>query len=333
MKNFRVPLCFGGFAALIAMRDIAIDLWLKENSLTLALAICATILLLSIVNLAMFGSIQSLVRKLVASPQLLIATIGFGVFSGVMYAVVFFFVQTMGAGLFNIIDYGLAPLLTAALGVWWLDRKQEDQGERSGQLAASIGLYILGVILLMVPRGMTGVQLIWLALLVPLATSCTDALTRWLQTQNTETSKPTEVAATEAKVTLEPQELLIMRFAPATLVLFACNIFANTGFTLARPLPVFATGALFGFVPLWLLAIGLRKGELRELAVWEFLIPAISFFGTLYAHPENAGGLPVSGAILVLVAFVVGQMKPPKRRLQAQEAGEVLPAPVTGQIV
>lgn len=325
MEKYRVPLCFGGFALLIAMRDVAIDLMLNENSIALAFATCATIVVLSLINLAVLGSFRSLAHKLCTSPRLMFATVGFGVLSGVMYAVAFHFVQSMGAGLFNIIDYGLTPLLTAAVGIYFIDKKKQHEQEqkqqevdepKAYQLAIGFLFYFVGVVMLVLHRGMGGVELIWLALLVPLATAATDGMMRWLQTPKYKSVESTLIPPNpEPKIPLTSEESLIVRFVPATLVLFVFAMVGNTGFTLQHPVWVIAISAVCGFIPLWLLAVGLRKGELQKLALWEFLIPAICFFGTLHAHPENVGILSVSGAVLVLVAFVVGHLKPPIRRL------------------
>jgi len=67
------------------------------------------------------------------------------------------------------------------------------------------------------------------------------------------------------------------------------------------------------------LCTGLVRQGLSKLAIFEFLIPAVAFFGTLNLHPELIAPLPIIGGFLILAAIVVSQTSFLSRLMQRKK--------------
>jgi len=114
---------FLGFAILISSRDLIADSLFHEhlgmNSVDIAdfvWVLCLVVASISGVQLLITGRMISFSKKLARRDIGLRAGL-LGILAIVIYAVTFYMIKKMGAGLFNVVDYGLAPLITAALGI------------------------------------------------------------------------------------------------------------------------------------------------------------------------------------------------------------------------
>jgi hypothetical protein len=125
-----------------------------------------------------------------------------------------------------------------------------------------------------------------------MATAASDGFTKWLLTEGG----------------LSRSEMLLTRFLPGLPVVGAVAYFQEGGVGLARYHVAIPVAVVCGFLPLWLLCTGLGKSALSRYAVWEFLIPAIAFFGTLRWHPENRTAWLVVGALLMLMSLVLNEI-------------------------
>jgi drug/metabolite transporter (DMT)-like permease len=103
-------------------------------------------------------------------------------------------------------------------------------------------------------------------------------------------------------------ELLAVRFTPATAVLFAFACWRGENIASLNIPVTILLAVFFGFAPLWILYSALEKGRLTDLAASEFLIPAISFLGTMHLHRERAAAGPILGAVLVGMGYVLYEM-------------------------
>ena len=139
---------------------------------------------------------------------------------------------------------------------------------------------------------------IGIALLSPIGTAISDATTKWLLSPD--------------RANLSRQELLFLRFLPATVLI---GVWINrTGGNIHihnSGIPILLA-VVCGFLPLWLLCTGLGRAALTKYAVWEFLIPAVAFFATLPVRPENLRLTTAVGALVILLAVVLHEIKWPK---------------------
>lgn len=286
---------FAGFAVLIAMRDISAELLLNEDPVSLAFLVSSVIVALSIIMVLVSLSLGDLLRKL-KKPQTIWRAAVLGCMSGAIYGGLFYLIDHMGAGLFNLIDYGLIPIVTAAIGIFFF-------GERlRGELILASGIYVLGLVFLMWGREMFGYSLIFFAIFCPVATAASDGFTKWLLDPE--------------KGALSRPQLLIVRFFPAAVAL---ALFAEWGTGKGIEIENWSmslfVAVAFGWAPLWLLCTGLGRAGLAKLATYEFVIPGIAFFGTLpWRWEENARLFPIVGAILVLLGMVVAESRILSRR-------------------
>lgn len=281
---------FAWFAILIAMRDISAELFLDEDPVSLAFLVSSTIVLLSLGMVFVRGSFFELVEKLKRPGAMWRASV-LGIVSGGIYGGLFYLIGHMGAGLFNLIDYGLIPIATAATGIIFFKERLR------WELVLACFVYLVGLVLLMAYREMFGASLIFFALFCPFATAASDGLTKWL--------------LDPGRGNLSRPQLLIVRFLPAA---FALALFAyfgsGKGLQIVNIPGGLLVSVLFGWLPLYLLCTGLGREGLARLASFEFIIPGIAFFGTLAWHwEESARPLPLLGACLVLSGIFVSEAK------------------------
>src|SRR5436309_711487 len=231
----------------LALRDVSAELWLHEDPLWLSFAVCTTILAMSAAYVLLRGQ-RTLLRKL-RTPGAPARVLGLGLFSGGIYFGIFFLIGRLGAGLWGLIDYGLIPLATALVG-WALfdDHLTID-------FFAAFAVYATGLTILMLARGgFIGVDLLAIAVLLPVASALSDGFTKWLL-------DPT-------KANLTKSELLVVRFLPAVVTLYFVG-FLSTGSSIPRFDSVTKTvlvSAAFGWAPLMLLCTGLGIAGMTKLA-------------------------------------------------------------------
>ena len=294
-RETKVAVTFAGFALLLAFRDIATELFLstqtatKEKTLWLSFAVCGAILTLSCVRLLAGGQLR-LLKKLRTPGALRKATM-LGLLSGGIYFGIFFIIGQLGAGVASLVDAGLIPLATAVVGALMFREKP------SADFYGAFVVYLIGMTILMVTRNESiPLWLLGVAVLPPVASARYD--------------RKTKLLLEEKNAGLTRDELLIVRFSPAALVLYA--LASATSNSLAPqiddPLKTLAVAVAGGWVPLMLLCTGLGMAGMKKLAAWEFIIPAVTFLGTLHLHPENVG-VPMVGALLVLSGIVICEWK------------------------
>ena len=288
------------FAILIASRDIFFELHFQEyvSPIFFSFLITSMIVVVSFVILLLKGKFLGLIQK-VKKVEIWTRAIFLGMMASLIYFVTFFVIKKTGAGLFNLIDYGFAPILTVFLGFIFFKEKT------SSNLFISFIFYVLGLIILYFNFGDSGSGkaiknfiFIVFAFLSPVGTAVSDYLTKWLLDSD--------------RGNLDKEELLFIRFLPASIILFF--IFFNFDTTNISEIHYTAwvnlasASIILGFWPLYLLCIGLTSSSLSKYAVWEFLIPAIAFFvpyiineGITY-HPQ------LWGALLIILGIIISNI-------------------------
>lgn len=297
MKNrienvwLRPELAFALFALLLGARDVGAELLFKgqtvESRSCFAFLICLIITVLSLFIVVAQRGLPRVLKK-VLDRRLLPRLILVGISTAVVYVVTFEMIGKLGAGVFDLFDYGLAPILTGALGIVVFHNLMT-----SRLLFAALG-YVIGIFLLFWGNQTAGWAWVGIAVLSPVGTAVSDATTKWL--------------LSEKGGNMTRAELLFVRFLPAT-VLIGTWILARGGEIhlhfagSSLPLAVFC-----GFLPLWLLCTGLGRAALTKYAIWEFLIPAVAFFATLPLHPEHLTLKTISGAVIIILAVVLHEI-------------------------
>lgn len=294
-RETKATITFAGFALLLAFRDVATELFLstqtatKEKTLWLSFVVCGTILALSCIRLLLSGQF-GLLKKL-RTPGALRKATTLGLLSGGIYFGVFFIIGQLGAGVAGLIDAGLIPLATAIVGAMMFKEKL------SADFYGAFMVYLLGITILMVSRNeFIPLWLLGIAVLPPVASALSDGCTKWLLDKK--------------NAGLTRDELLIVRFSPAALVLYVLASATSNSLVpqIDDPFKTLGVAVAGGWVPLMLLCTGLGMAGMKKLAAWEFTIPAVAFLGTLHLHPENVG-VPMVGAILVLSGIVISEWK------------------------
>jgi drug/metabolite transporter (DMT)-like permease len=205
-RENKVTITFAGFALLLAFRNVTTEMFLltqtatREKTLWLSFAVCATILTLSCVRLLAGGQL-GLLKKL-TTPGALRKAMMLGLLSGGIYFGIFFIIGQLGAGVAGLIDAGLIPLATAIVGALMFKEKL------SADFYGAFLIYLLGITILMISRNeFIPLWLLGIAVLPPVASALSDGYTKWLLDKK--------------NAGLTRDELLIVRFSPAALVLYA----------------------------------------------------------------------------------------------------------------
>ena len=293
MRPLSPNIAFAMFVILLAARDVGADLLLlddtQESRTCLAFLICATISVLSFAILAVNGDgLGSLPSKL-QRKGVRTRVIALGLWAAVVYLVTFNMIgrKGVGAGLFDLFDYGLAPILAAGLGVLMFNEIFKKR------LIVVLPMYLVGLFFLFWHHDLSGLAWMALAVLSPIGTSLSDALTKWLLS---------------AKGGLSRSEVLFVRFMPATIII-AVWVFANgQSIHLHEAILSMPLAVVGGFAPLWFLCYGLERADLSKYAIWECLIPVVAFAVTLLWHPDTFTFLRGLGAILIVLALVVNEI-------------------------
>lgn len=279
------------FVLLVAGRDIAYELFLNKSpaGISFAFWVCATASVLSCGWLVIRGELRSLFNR-VFQKRIFLASVVLGFMCAVIYVTTFIAIEYIGAGMFNMLDWGLAPVLTALIGIWY----DKDIISRP-RILFSLTLYIIGTIGLYSASGEMqsfGPIILLFALLSPVFTAISFPLQRWLMENN-------EGPLTEAQVTF-------VRFLPATVVIFLYEYFVNGSFPeVVAPFKLFSVTIILGFIPLILLCYALVKSSLSRFAVWLFGIPALAFFGTLHIYPNHQKIVPIISSFIILTAILI----------------------------
>jgi drug/metabolite transporter (DMT)-like permease len=277
------------FAVGIALRDVISERFFPEDSACLAFLVCTVIAGISGL-MTILGHHSTTLGQRLREPSVLRAVLALSVMATAIYAVTFYMLSIQTAGPFDLLDYGIAPLLTAAIG---FVRLGEPLGRR---FAVSVALFVAGMLMVAIGRehARTAMSLTWLAIAMvsPVATAISDAASQWL-----------------LKVPqLRREEVLFCRFAPASAILFVYIITAHPGgLHLDKGVAGLFVAVVLGFGPLYLLCTGLGRAALSQYAAYEALIPALVFFGTLPMHPGNRTVTAVIGAVLVLFGAIISE--------------------------
>lgn len=288
----RPELAFFLFALLLGARDVGAELLFKgqaaEARSCFTFLICLTITTISLFFVILRRGLPELLGKL-RDRRILPRVLVLGVSAAVVYLVTFEMIGLLGAGLFDLFDYGLAPILTGVLGIMIF------REVFTPRLLFAILAYAVGIFLLFWGNQTAGWLWLGIALLSPVGTAISDATTKWLLSPE--------------GGNMSRSELLFVRFLPATalvggwILATSGEIHLHSG-AMSIPLAVFG-----GFLPLWLLCTGLGRAALTQYAIWEFLIPAVAFFATLPLHPEHLTLKTTSGAMIIIVAVVLHEIK------------------------
>lgn len=302
----RPELAFFLFAVLLGARDVGAELLFKSQAAEarscFAFLICLTITACSLFFVMLRRGLPELFVKL-RDRRILPRVLLLGVSAAVVYLVTFEMIGRLGAGLFDLFDYGLAPILTGALGIMIF------RDIFTPRLVYAVLAYAVGIFLLFWGNQTAGWMWLGVALLSPVGTAISDATTKWLLSPE--------------GGNMARSELLFVRFLPATVLIGGWilgtggEIHLHSG-ALSIPLAVFC-----GFLPLWLLCTGLGRAALTKYAVWEFLIPAVAFFATLPLHPEHLTLKMTSGALIIIVAVVIHEIKWRPRMRGLKAAGDL----------
>ena len=222
-----------------------------------------------------------------------------GPMTATVYGVTFSLIENerMGAGLFNLVDGGLTPILTAAIGilVW-----REPLNRR---FLLAFATYLVGIGALFSGREPYGLPLLAIAALSPIGTAGSYGLQKWL--------------LEEGLGGLTYAQVLFVRFLPAGLVIWGYMTWLDPGSPSFNRLDLAIPAALvLGVPPVVLLCSALAKNSLKRFSAWFFLIPAGAYLTTLPFRPENLGKLRVFGAVLIL-GCIIFMEKSRKRPLDA----------------
>jgi drug/metabolite transporter (DMT)-like permease len=290
------------FAALIACRDISYELYFSGYIVPslFSFVVCFTIVILSLGSLIVKRRINGLLLKL-KEFRILLRVVFLGITAAIIYYITFYLIDKIGAGLFNLVDYGFSPLFTMLLGIVYF----KERTYRYNYIP--FVFFLLGLVLINIKRDWDGIAYIGIALISPVCTAMSDYLSKWLLDVN--------------RGNLSKDELLFVRFLPASAILLliylldtsqpqnSIDIYGKIGFGIAA--------VVLGFLPLYILCIGLLRHTLTSFAIWEFLIPALAFFVTYFYRNSSILNIEVFGAVLMLIGVIVSQMpsnaKPTKK--------------------
>ncbi len=291
------------FVGVLAGRDIAWDLWLQDgfgfrdttSALSRGIAYVifsfALIVSFSMAFITARGDWKNFRTRVSRFPALW-RSAAMSLSAGAIYVVTFVVIVEIGAGLFDLIDWGLAPFFTAGIGiVFWKDKVRLPvlAAALTLGLAGLTSLYFLGA--LGESRAGEEPLLMIVALTSPLLTAVSFSWQRWLLL-------PDQGGMSRA-------EVLLVRFGPSlvALTLFALLHYGSLPLLPSSWLELLVAGSL-GALPAVLVCFALVLAGLGRFAAWQFAIPTVAFLGTLPAYPEHSDILSL-GSALAIVAGVV----------------------------
>ena len=270
-------------------RDVTYEAFLSDaiDGLSFALLVCVAVATSSLLWLIGTGQLTDLrahlTRRSVQGRVLLL-----GPMTGLVYGVTFSLIarDSMGAGLFNLVDGGLTPLLTALIGiVAW-----REQANRRFVLA--FASYLIGIGALFSGYSWQGLSLLAIAVLSPIGTAGSYGLQKWL--------------LEDAAGGLTYAQVLLVRFLPAAFTIWAyMSLISGEAPHLERPALSIPLALGLGTPPVVLLCSALSMNSLKRFSAWFFLIPAGAYLTTLPLRPDNLSVVRVLGAVLILSCIVV----------------------------
>ncbi len=210
----------------------------------------------------------------------------------VIYSVTFYLIHTdiMGAGLFNMIDFGLNPIFLSVIAVWYFKEHPR------AYVKWAFLIFAVGTTLMFSQREPHGVLWIPVALIGTMAMAVSDSLCKHML----------------GRRGFEKPEVILIRFAlPCAAALFYIIVFDwHMDPRLSVELAAYA--ALLGFLPLYVLYHVLGRANLSHLATWEIMLPLLVYIGTAHLHPADFEWppWPILGAALVMVAFFLCEYRP-----------------------
>src|SRR5687767_4012710 len=116
MRAFSAGGAFTLFALGIALRDLVTERLFARDSACLAFLIITTIAGISGVMI-IFGRQTSTLAEKLRRPGVIGRVVMLAAMAALIYGITFYMVTQQTAGVFDLLDYGLAPLLTAAIGL------------------------------------------------------------------------------------------------------------------------------------------------------------------------------------------------------------------------
>ncbi len=292
-RDTLATLTFAGYALGMAFRDIAVgdsDLSREMEAnvnhyVWIVFTTCATILILSYLYIVV-NKQRGLMKKLMIRGALhraiILGVLSSGIYLGIIYVLV-----KLGAGLSGLLDYGVGPFAMAIVG--WAMFKEKP----TIYFVAAFLICVIGVSILMYAVGDFTAFLLGIAVIVPIASALSDGYVKWL--------------VDEDNAGLTSAQLLVVRFLPAVCVLYILAAIKSSSLIpqMDHPLLTVGIATVFAWIPLMLLCTALGVAGMQRLAMWEFMIPVITFFGTLHVRPKHVGILPISGAVLILSGVVI----------------------------
>ncbi len=288
-KPSPATLAFVGFAVLLALRDILLEVYIEEDGLDFAFFLTSTVFILSLCALVAQRRLGAL-RERLKNRRILGMTALLGFFGALTYGPAFLLIADarVGAGLYNVVDSGVSPIAMSLVGVYFL------KGSIRLSFFPALLVYLVGIFFLAQDLEPGTLPLLIVAMLIPFAVAGSDAVTRWMLKEGGEE--------------LDKLEVMVLRFGPSAVFLgIAAALTGSEGVVINNPISVLWVSVLCGFFPLWLLCTGLGKQGLTQLAAFEFVIPGLAYLGTLPWRPDNLGALRLLGASLAIIALLVSQ--------------------------
>lgn len=272
-------------AVLLSVRDVIYDLWLSEYipGLQYSLITVCTIVVVAIIVLAREQNNPfNAIRKMKSKSWMRLFIVG--CVSAYAYSY-FWVIEKIGAGLFNMIDFGFTPVLTFIAGVLFFK-------ERPKHMAVlQMVLFFIGFFLIVNSHVEVDISVLFLALTFPVATVIFFTVSKNLFLQEN----------------IEIDFVIFYRFAfalPFVALGFAYSEFMNAG--LAHYCAAVISSIVFGYFPIRLILEGLKNGDMTKLAQSQVLIPLLSVLLTLYWYIDVYRNVYyIAGIVLFFVSLIV----------------------------
>lgn len=278
------------FVACAVARDVTYEFSLSDSidGLNFALLVCLSVVSVSALWLIGTHQFADLLFRLRPGPVLARALF-LGPMTAMVYSVTFSLIapDKLGAGLFNLVDGGLTPILTTSIGVFvWRESLNR-------QFIFAFSIYLVGIWALFGGQSSRdALPLLATAVLSPIGTAASYGLQKWLLEPD--------------RGGLTPSQVLFVRFFPASITIWIYATYIGADVTGFNALHLALPAALgLGVSPVVLLCWALTRNSLKRFSTWFFLIPAGTYLLTLQLHPENQRALPVAGAALIILCIVV----------------------------
>lgn len=290
MSSRFIATAFGVYVLLLAGRDVVAEI--RYDYVPREVIVPHVLVVVFVLSLAMLlwtGRWRCLRTKL-DNPFVLLLSCAVSVLTLAIYAVTYFLIQTeiMGADLFNVIDFGLNPILLSAIGVQLFN----EQPRR--YIKPALAVFVIGIVIMFLRRPLDG------ALWIPVAVAGTTAMA---------------VSDTICKYLLgsrqfQKLEMLVVRFAIPCAASLLYIAWFDWSVEWSVSVELVGYSILFAFLPLYVLYHVLGQADLSRLGRWEILLPLLVYAGTLHRHPDDLTWppWPIFGALLVMTAFLACEL-------------------------